>query len=108
MKNLKLIFGTLILGAMVYGGTVAYSLATMSEQELRLIENIEALTEEEGGGGGIYNQTCYGAFSSFTAPNPYNVCGSVNPDPNVTTKCAGISNYKPLLTAVAGTCYKYL
>lgn len=84
MKNLKLIFGALILGTMSYGGIVAYNFVTMTEQERFLIENIEALTQEEGNltTGSLYHNK-QGTFFCCVRDSNTKSCGAVTCPPDV-------------------------
>lgn len=62
-----------------YAGYSAYDYVTMSDAERFLLQNIEALTgNEPGGGGGVtIEKTCYHEFEKYeVGADLYHVCGS--------------------------------
>lgn len=51
MKKIKVILASVMLCAMAYSGYTVYEKVTMSDAERALLENVEALTNREGGSG---------------------------------------------------------
>ena len=50
MKKIKILFASVLFCVMGYTGYTAHEYATMSDAEKMMKANIEALTQDEGGG----------------------------------------------------------
>lgn len=59
MKKLKVFMLVALFGAMSFGAFSAYDYVTMSAEERTLLENVEALTSNEGGSGLCYQTMSY-------------------------------------------------
>lgn len=62
MKKIKLFMFVALFGAMSFGAFSAYDYVTMSADEKAFLENIEALTSGESGGGSGSGEVCYNSI----------------------------------------------